>query len=668
MCASGLDKSSFELISVCMTKKIQTFQAETKEILDLMIHSLYSNREIFLRELISNASDAIEKLKFESLTQSHLKEPEGGFEIRLEADPAARTLSIIDNGIGMTSEEVVQNIGTIAHSGTKAFAQMRDQMKQELKDHPDLIGQFGVGFYSAFMVADRVTLHTQKAGSDASGVLWESDGGGTYSIDTASRPQGHGTTITLHLKTFKEEEGEVQDFTQFWTLKDIVKKYSDFVAYPIRMQHSRQRPKPQASGADAPDLKAPLEMETVIEDETLNSQKALWLRPASEIQPEEYNEFYRHLTHDWVDPLKTVHYKAEGTLEFSSILYLPAQKPFNYDFRDRKIGLSLYVKRVFIKGDCEDLLPAYLRFVKGMVDSDDLSLNVSRELLQQDRQIIRIKKALTSKVLSVLKDFLGADRPQYEKFWENFGATLKEGIALEPSSVEKLKDLVLFKSTQSETAWTSLAEYVSRMKPEQKAIYYITGDSLSQIQNSPYLERLRAKGYEVLLMTDKVDAWVATGLEKFDEKPFQSVVAEDLQLNSEEEKKVEQEKLKEASEKLKPLLATMQEALKDTVKEIKWSERLTDSPVCLVSASDAASAHMERLMESMGQAAPRSKRILELNPHHPLYEKMLGVPSDRQKEWAEILYQQALLNEGSPIENPHLYSRRIAQLMLSATA
>jgi molecular chaperone HtpG len=642
-----LDKVSIGNIDRAMTKQTQTFQAEAKEILDLMIHSLYSHREIFLRELISNASDAIEKLKFEGLVNQALPAPEAGFEIRLDTDATAKTLSITDNGIGMSLDEVVENIGTIAHSGTKSFLKMR----QELKDHPELIGQFGVGFYSAFMVADRVTMHTQKAGT-THGVFWESNGAGTYTVEELAREKGHGTTITLHLKEFKEEEGEVQDFTNFWTLKEIVKKYSDFVSYPIKMLHSREETKDEKT-------------ETVVEDETLNSQKALWLRTPADVTTEEYNEFYRHLTHDWVDPLKTVHYKAEGTMEFASILYVPAQKPFNYDYRDRKIGLNLYVKRVFIKGDCEELLPPYLRFMKGMVDSDDLSLNVSREILQQDRQILRIKKALTSKILSTLKELLENDRTSYEKFWLNFGSTMKEGIALEPSSTEKLKDLVLFNSTHSDKL-TSLADYVGRMKPGQKEIYYITGDSLTQIQNSPYLEKLKTKGFEVLLMTDKVDAWVATGLGKFDDKAFQSVAAENLDLGTEEEKKAEQEKMKEAGEKLKPLLVTMQEVLKDHVKEIKLSERLTESPVCLVSATDGASAHMERLMESMGQAAPKAKRIMELNPTHPLYEKMLSVSSSQQKEWADILYQQALLNEGSQIENPYLYSQKIANLMMSA--
>jgi len=643
-----LTKTNLLPLVTNMTKQTQTFQAETKELLDLMIHSLYSHREIFLRELISNASDALEKFKFLSLTDKSFTLTDSSLEIRLNSDKEQRTLSITDNGIGMTHDEVVKNIGTIAHSGTKSFFKMR----QELKDHPELIGQFGVGFYSAFMVADRVTLHTQKAGT-SSGVLWESEGAGTYTIDELPREQGHGTTITLHLKETKNEENEDQDFTDTWVLKDIVKKYSDFVAYPIRMKTTREQTKDGKS-------------ETVVEDEVLNSQKALWLRSPSEISQEEYSEFYKHLTHDWTDPLKTIHYKAEGTMEFSSILYIPSQKPFNYEYRDRKIGLNLYVKRVFIKGDCEELLPPYLRFVKGMVDSDDLSLNVSREILQQDRQITRIRKALTGKVLGSLKELLENDRPSYEKFWTNFGTTLKEGIATEPTSTEKLQDLVFFHSTHSDKV-TTLREYVGRMKPDQKAIYYITGDTLTQIQNSPYLEKLKAKEFEVLLMTDRVDAWVATSLNKFDEKPFQSIMAEDLDLSTEEEKKTEQEKLKEAEAKLKPLLETMRDALKDQVKEIKLSDRLTESPVCLVSAGNSASAHMERLIESMGQSVPKSKRILEINPTHPLYEKMLQAPKTQQEEWSEILYQQALLNEGSQIENPHKYSQNIAKLMMSTS-
>ncbi len=614
-----------------MAKQTQTFQAETSELLDLMIHSLYSHREIFLRELISNSSDAIEKLKFESLTDSSLAAFATDFKIQLVTDPEKKTLSIADNGIGMTWDEVVKNIGTIAHSGTKSFLKMR----QELKEHPELIGQFGVGFYSAFMVAHRVVVQTQKAGSH-SGVLWESDGNGTYTIEESVREQGHGTTVTLYLKDLKEEDQETQDFTDTGTLKMIVKKYSDFIVYPIQLK-----------------------------EETLNGQKALWLRPATEISQNDYNEFYTHISHDPSVPLKTIHYKAEGTMEFSSILYIPSQKPFNYDYRDNKVGLNLYVKRVFIKGECGELLPPYLRFVQGVVDSDDLSLNVSRELLQQDRQIVRIKKALTSKVLNSLKEFIDSDRPSYEKFWMNFGSTLKEGVAVETASIDKIQDLVLFHSTESDRL-TTLQEYVGRMKPTQNKIYYITGDSLTQIQNSPYLEKLRSKGFEVILMNDKIDAWFASSLRTYGDKALQSVTAHELELNTEEEKKMEEEKNKVAELKFKPLLDIMHDALKEQVQEIKLSDRLTESPVCLVSSDNALSAHMERLLESMGQSMPKAKRVMEINPDHPLYESMLKASSTQQIEWAEILYQQALLNEGSPIENPLKYSQKIANLMISA--
>jgi molecular chaperone HtpG len=644
-----------------MAKQTQSFQTETKELLNLMTHSLYSHREIFLRELVSNASDAIEKLKFESLTQPDLAALASAFEIRLDSDAEKRTLTISDNGIGMTQEEVVQNIGTIAHSGTKSYLNMR----QEMKEHPELIGQFGVGFYSAFMVADRVTLHTQKAGADK-GILWESEGQGSYTLEDAPRAEGHGTTITLHLKEFKkEEDGEVQDFTDPWTLQRIIQKYSNFVAYPIKMKVAQEKPAQEKSAQEDTATNASDKKEIVVEDQTFNTQKALWLRPSSEITQEEYSEFYRHISHDWMEPLKTIHYKAEGSMEFSSILYIPSQKPFNYDYRDGKTGLSLYVKRVFIKGDCEELLPPYLRFVKGMVDTDDLSLNVSRELLQQDRQIGRIKKAITGKILSNLKDILETDRKSYDQFWTSFGTTLKEGIAIEPASIEKLQDLVLFHSTESDQL-TTLKDYVTRMKPEQKAIYYITGESLQQIQNSPYLEKLRTKGFEVLLMVDRVDAWVATSLNQYDGKSLQSITAENLDLNSEEDKKKEEENLKTAEGKLRPLLDTMKEALQENVKEVKLSERLTESPVCLVSEGNATSAHMERMLESMGQAIPKGKRILEVNPNHPLFEKMASLPKPQQEDWADILYQQALLNEGSSIVNPMKFSQKIANLMLSA--
>jgi molecular chaperone HtpG len=656
-----------------MTKQTHSFQAETKELLDLMIHSLYSHREIFLRELISNASDAIEKLKFESLTDTKLASQVGAFEIRLTPNADARTLSISDNGIGMTAEEVIKNIGTIAHSGTKSFV----KMKTELKTHPEMIGQFGVGFYSAFMVADRVTLHTQKAGT-SEGTLWESDASGSYTIESLPRIEGHGTTITLHLKpeqkdaastektdandSHDQSDDAAQDFTDTWTLKSLVKKYSDFVAFPVKMKMTREVTK-ESDDKSADPAKAVTE--TVIEDETLNSQKALWLKTPSDVTKEEHTEFFRHLSREWGEPAKTVHFKAEGTIEYTSVFYIPTQKSYNYDYNDRTSAMSLYIKRVFIMDNCENLLPNYLRFVRGMVDSNDLSLNVSREILQKDAQVGRIRKSLTGKVLNTLRDWLATDRPAYEKFWAQFGPTLKEGMVTEAANLDRLKDLTLFQSTASD-ALTTLREYFDRMKPGQKAIYFVTGESLSQIKNSPYLERLKVKGFEVLLLTDRVDAWVTNSLSKYEDKPLQSITADNLDLSSEEEKKQEAEIKKQAEAKLKPLIDQMQTALKEKVSEIKVSERLTESPVCLVS-SGASSAHLERMMEAMGQAIPKSKRVLEINATHPLFEHMLKISGEKQGQWAELLYQQALLNEGSKLENPVLFSQQIANLMISAS-
>jgi molecular chaperone HtpG len=618
-----------------MAKQTQTFNAEIKQLLDLMIHSLYSHKEIFLRELISNASDALDKIKFQSLTQDNLISAGTELMIRLEPNKEAHTLKIIDSGIGMSPEEVVEYIGTIARSGTKKFA----QLNEELKERPELIGQFGVGFYSSFMVADKVTLHTQKAGTHI-GTLWESKGDGTYSIDDIPRAEGHGTTITLHLKKFSDQD-EVEDFTDAMTLKSLVKKYSDFIAYPIRMKGEK-------------------------EDETLNSQKALWLKSPNEITSEEYKEFYHHISHDWNDPIKTIHYKAEGTMEFSALLYLPTQKPWNFNTRDTEYGLSLYVKRVFIMADCKDLLPSYLRFVKGLVDSSDLSLNVSREILQQDRQVTQIRKNVVNKILSSMKDMLGKERGLYETFWKEFGATVKEGFPGDPANKEKLQDLVLFKSTNTET-WTSLDEYVSRMKEDQKDIYFITGDDLKKMSESPYLEKLKEKNYEVLLLADPVDEWVTEALREFKGKKLQSVMKEDLDLDTEEEKKKKADEKKGFTERFKPLMELMKDTLKDSIKEVQISDRLTETPAVLVAGTHDPSAHMQKILSQMGQDYPgnTSKRILEINPKHPVIEKMMSLGDDQQKLWTEVLYSQALLNEGSSIPDPKKFSKQLAELMLN---
>ncbi|MNK01166.1 Chaperone protein HtpG [compost metagenome] len=618
-----------------MAKQVQNFNAEIKQLLDLMIHSLYSHKEIFLRELISNASDAIDKLKFQSLTHQSLLPEAWEPTIRLEPNTEAKTLKIIDNGVGMTQEEVVNFIGTIARSGAKNFA----QITQEMKDRPELIGQFGVGFYSAFMVADRVSLHTQKAGT-TEGVLWESTGDGTYTLDTIPRAAGTGTTITLHLKDFKEDD-EVQDFTDTWILKSLVKKYSDFIAYPIKLKTEK-------------------------EDETLNSQKALWLKNPADVTKEEHKEFYQHLTHDFNEPMKTIHFKAEGTMEFNALLYLPSKKPWNYNTRDTEYGLSLYIKRVFIMNDCKDLLPPYLRFIKGLVDSSDLSLNVSREILQQNRQVTQIRKNVTNKILSTLKDLLNKERTEYESFWNEFGATLKEGLPGDPTNKEKLQDLFIFHSTYSDKM-TTLDEYVSRMKEGQKHIYFITGDSLSQISNSPYLERLKEKNYEVLLLVDPIDEWVTDALATFKDKPLQSIMKEGLELDTEEEKQRKDEERKQSEEKYQPVLTTLKRTLENDVKDVVISDRLTSTPVCLVAGSQDPSAHMQKLLGQMGREYRNPvKRIMEINPNHPVFEKMLQASPQQQTQWAEILYAQALLNEGSTLPDPVKFSQQIADLMVQA--
>jgi molecular chaperone HtpG len=632
-----------------MSKVTQAFNAEIKQLLDIVIHSLYSQKEIFLRELISNASDAIDKLKFESLTKPELIEGDANFEIRLEADQEAKTLKIIDSGIGMNAEDVKLFIGTIAKSGTKAFA----HLNKDLATKPDLIGQFGVGFYSAFMVADKVTLHTQKAGS-SEGTVWESSGDGQYSLESLPRPQGRGTTITLHLKKLedvKHEDGSTvsaQDFTDTWTLKGLVKKYSDFISWPIKMKVESKK-----------------ENETVIEDETLNSQKALWLRPANEVKPEEYDEFFQHLTHDWNKPAKHVHYRAEGVTEFTSLLYFPSQKPWNYSMKEYEFGLSLYIKRVFIMDNTKDLLPGYLRFVKGLVDSSDLSLNVSRELLQQDRLVSQIRKNIVGKILSTMKDWLHKDRADFEKFWLEFGSTIKEGIPTDSANKEKIQDVLLFKSTHSD-AWTTLDEYFLRMKPEQKDIYYIVGEKLEQIKNSPYLEKLKQKGFEVLLLTEAVDEWVVQGVTEYKTKKVVSITQEGLELDTEEEKKQKEETKKAQLERFNSVIDKMKLSLSEQVKDIVVSDRLTETPVCLVSAQNDMSANMQKILSKMeGYNKSAGKRILELNLNHGIFEQMMNLNDEQIGTWSEILYNQALLAEGSALPNPARYAKLISDLMLA---
>lgn len=612
------------------------FQAEVKEILNLMVHSLYSQKEIFLRELISNASDALDKLRFEAISHGDWKLGDEERGITLVPDATARTLRIEDNGIGMFYDEVVKNIGTIAHSGTREFL----KAKQDLKDRPELIGQFGVGFYSSFIVADRVTLHTQHAG-ETEGTVWESAGDGEYTISRAPRPAGHGTTIILHLRESDSGEENSQDFIDPWTLKSVVKKYSDFISYPIRLKEADDKV------------------------EIINSQKALWLRSPSEIKPEEYKEFYHHVTHDWSEPMRTIHFKAEGTQEFAALMFIPKEVPHDFYYRDSKFGLSLYIKRVFIMNHCEELQPHYLRFVRGLIDSSDLSLNVSREILQKDAQVEKIRKAVVGKIIGHLRDFQTKDRKDYETFWEKFGTSVKEGVVTDSINREKLSDLLLFRSS-TQDGWTTLAEYTERMKADQKSVYFLSGDSIDLLKSSPYLERLKGKGLEVLFLTESIDEWLTRELTEYKGKKLVSIASDELDIDSEDEKKAKEDEKKVAEEKFAGLKKLIEETLKEQIKEARLSDRLVESPVCLVSLSHDPSARMARLLESMGNEAPKVQRILEINPNHPVFEKILSLDEKSQGEWIEILHAQALLNEGSPLPDPVKFSRLVSNLMVGA--
>ncbi len=629
-----------------MAKETKQFQAEVQKILDLMIHSLYSQKEIFLRELISNSSDAIDKLRFESLSHPEWNVDTSQFKIQLVPDVQQKTLKIIDNGIGMDLEEVEANIGTIARSGTGAFI---EQM-QEAKDRPELIGQFGVGFYSSFMVASKVVLHTQKAG-ETMGVVWSSTGDGTYTLDSVPRAEGTGTTITLHFKDDLD-----QDFTTEWVLKAIVKKYSDFISFPIELQKIVEVEK---EGEENEEKK---EKEFKTEWEVINSQKALWLRSPKDIKDEEYNEFYRHISHDWTDPRKNIHFKAEGTQEFSALFYVPSQLPLDFQMRDSKWGPQLFVKRVFIMDHCEELIPTYFRFVKGLVDSSDLSLNVSREILQQDRQVQGIQKAVTSKLLSRFKEWMSKEREDYEGMWKTFGPILKEGIHADHANKYKLIELSLFRTVDDEK-WTSLAEYVDSMKDDQKSIFYISGDRYEELQNNPLLERFKQKGFKVLALTDPIDEWVTTAINKYKDFEFQSILDENLDIDTEEEKKKKEEKLKKAEEEFAPVLETFKTKLKERLKDARLSKRLTTTPVCLVTSTQDPTARMERIMGALGQEVPKTKRILEINPDHKVIQKMKDLSEEQKEVWARVLFSQALLQEGSPVDSPVDLSQDIAKMM-----
>ena len=638
-----------------MTAKIRKFEAQTQKVLDLMIHSLYSNKDIFLRELIANAADAIDKARFLSLGNKELAED---WTIRIDADKDKKTLKIIDNGVGMTMDEVIENIGTIAQSGTKAFLQAIEKNKDN--DAPELIGQFGVGFYSAFMVADDIVLETKKAGSDDTAVKWSSKGEEGYSIEETSK-EDHGTVITLHLK--KDAEKYLDNFK----VREIVKKYSDFIEYPVKMKNIIKEPKEQKEGDDV--KPEDIEYVDVEKDETLNSQKAIWLRPAKEIKDEEYQQFFKHLSHSFEDALKHIHYSAEGTTEFKALVYIPSKNPFNMFMPDNhKKNLHLYIRRIFITEECPNLLPEYLRFIDGVVDSSDLPLNVSRETLQDNPVIEKIQKNLVRKILATLKKIKENDSEKYLSFFKEFGRHIKEGMHTDYSNKEKLQELLLFETMKNEVGkLSSLKDYVDMMPEDQKEIYYIIGENRSVLENSPHLEIFRSKGYDVLFMTDPIDEFVISGLSKYADKDMKAVGKGEINLDSDKEE--DKEKEEKTKKEYGSLLEFMQKSLSENIKEVRFSKRLTDSACCLVGGDYDQSPYMERIMKAMNQDMPKSKRILELNPDHVIVgslKKLYEFDSENPKlgEFAELLYDQALLTEGSPIVNPLKFSKRVAELMV----
>ncbi len=616
------------------------FRAEVKQLLHLMIHSLYSNKEIVLRELISNASDAADKLRFEALADGSLYEGDSDLNIRIAFDKNARTVTISDNGIGMSKEEVVNNIGTIAKSGTKEFfeALSGDQVKDA-----NLIGQFGVGFYSSFIIAEKVTLITRRAGSKEA-VQWESKGEGEFTLSTADK-KDRGTDIILHLR-----EGE-DEFLNDWKLKTIVRKYSDHITLPILMKKSEMK--------DG-------EFVLTDEDETVNKASALWARSKSDISEEEYQEFYKHVSHDFENPLAYTHNRVEGKQEYISLLYVPSKAPFDLYDRERRQGIKLYVKRVFIMEDAEKLMPQYLRFVRGVIDSADLPLNVSREILQDSRDVEAIKNGSVKKVLGLLEDLAKNKPEQYATFWTEFGRVLKEGPAEDFANKEKIAGLLRFASTYTDTDVqnVSLADYIGRMKEEQEAIYYITADSFAAAQHSPHLEIFRKKGIEVLLMSDKVDEWLLSSLTEFEGKKLQSIAKGDLDLGKLEDES-EKEAQKKVEEAAKDLIERIQKTLGDDVKEVRVTHRLTDSPACLVVGEHDLSGNLARILKASGQNAPESKPVLEINPAHRLVEKLKAEKDDAKfNDYTRVLFDQALLAEGGQLEDPASFVRRVNALLI----
>ncbi|WP_168211315.1 molecular chaperone HtpG [Actinosynnema sp. ALI-1.44] len=617
------------------------FQAEARQLLQLMVHSIYSNKDIFLRELISNASDALDKVRLAAFQDKDLAVDTDDLRIELETDKTQRTLTVRDNGIGMSRDEVVDLIGTIAKSGT---AELLRKLKESKENSADLIGQFGVGFYASFMVADKVTLVTRKAG-ETGGTKWESAGEGTYTIEPADdAPQG--TSVILHLKP-EDAEDHLFDYTAEYKLREIIRRYSDFITWPVRLKVEKTE-----KSEDGEETKT-------VEFETVNSMKALWARPKDEATEDEYKEFYRHISHDWTDPLEIIQMQAEGTFEYQALLFIPSRAPMDLFMRESKRGVQLYVKRVFIMDDCEALMPEYLRFIKGVVDAQDLSLNVSREILQQDRQIQLMRRRLVKKVLSTVK---ALDAEKYKTFWQEFGAAVKEGLVNDFDNRDAILEIASFASTNSTDDLTSLKDYVERMKDGQEHIYYLTGASRSIIENSPHMEAFKAKGYEVLILTDAVDEMWASSVPEFDGKQFQSIAKGQVDLDTDADTTAK-------TEEFADLLTWMTETLKDSVKEVRLSSRLTTSPACIVGDANDLTPTLEKMYRAMGQELPPVKRILELNPDHALVTSLRTAQQENKDgaaETAELIYGIALLAEGGELADASRFTRLLADRLAQA--
>jgi len=639
------------------------FEAETKQLLDLMIHSLYTNKEIFLRELISNASDALDKLRFRALTEQELKSESDDLEIRLEPDADKRTLKIHDNGIGMSRQEVIDNIGSIARSGTQEMLKNLGQ-KAKGAELPDLIGRFGVGFYSAFMVSEKVEIDTRKAGEDGA-THWESDADGTYTISEGSKPKP-GTSITLHLKAVDSDAG-IEDFTDEWVLENTVKRYSNYIGYPIRHRVQREKQDTDEKGIETPDGKTTI----VFDDKTLNSMKPIWTRSESEVKDEEYNEFYKHIATAWKDPMLRLRFKAEGISEYESLLFIPSEPSPDLHMWGAEYGLQLYARRVMIEERCKEALPHFLRFVRGVVDSSDLPLNISRQTLQENRHVTRIRKFLTKKVLDMLSDLQRDDEVKYLEFWSQFGRTVKEGVGTEPDQKDRIVPLLLFASSADPEKLTTLKAYVERMKDGQDSIYFITGESRAIVENAPVIEGVVKKGYEVLFLTDPVDEFLVDRLPEFEEKRLRSAGRGDLDLDEGSDEETAKAKRKDQEQLYGDLFGLLGKHLEENVKRVRLSKRLTTSPACLTVDEHDMSPQMERMLSMAGPDAPKQKRILEINGSHAvvqgLRERFENDKTDPVlKDYAELLYGYAMLAEGTELKDPGPFNKALEGVMARA--